>query len=84
MARLADRYAGDLPGIQQRAAVRVPAVVHAVCGHQARRLFKTSRLLADTQGPAEVTDDRAAPGGNPEAPGPLTPKTVPLWAPPAT
>jgi hypothetical protein len=59
MARLADRYAGDLPGIQQRAAVRVPAVVHAVCGHQARRLFKTSRLLADAQGPAEVTDDRA-------------------------
>ncbi len=30
LARLADRYADELPGIQQLAAVRVPAVVHAV------------------------------------------------------
>ena len=59
LARLADRYDEELPGIQQRAAVRVPAVVHAVCGHQARRLFKTFRLLGDTTGPAEEPEDRA-------------------------
>jgi hypothetical protein len=59
LARLDDRYADELPGIQQRAAVRVPAVVHAVCGHQARRLLKNFRLLADTTGPAEEAEDRA-------------------------
>ncbi|MGH3067695.1 MAG: hypothetical protein ACRDOH_01485 [Streptosporangiaceae bacterium] len=60
LARLADRYAGDLPGIQRREAVRVLAVVHAVCGHQASRLFKTSRLYTKTMGPAaEEPEDRA-------------------------
>jgi hypothetical protein len=59
LARLADRYTDDLPGIQQRAAVRVPAVVHAVCGHQTRRLFENSRLQPDKPGPAEGPEDRA-------------------------
>jgi hypothetical protein len=59
LARLADRYTDDLPGIQQRAAVRVPAVVHAVCGHQARRLFENSRLQPGNPGPAEAPEDRA-------------------------
>jgi hypothetical protein len=59
LARLADRYADDLPGNQQGAAVRVLAAVHAACGHQARRLFKNSRLQAHTTGPAEEPEDRA-------------------------
>jgi hypothetical protein len=59
LARLADRYAGDLPGIQQRAEVRVPAVVHAVVHHQARRLFKDFSVVAGTTGPAEEPGDRA-------------------------
>ena len=50
LARLADRYADDLPGIQQRGAVRVTAVVHAGVDHQARRLLPDFRLAADTPG----------------------------------
>jgi hypothetical protein len=59
LARLADRYADDLPGIQQREAVRVTAVVHAVFRHQARRLLKDFFLVADAPGPAEEPEDRA-------------------------
>src|SRR5450756_2604491 len=59
LARLADRYAGDLAAIQQRPLVRVPAVVHAVVHHQARRLFPNFRMVADTPGPAEEPEDRA-------------------------
>ncbi len=59
LARLADRYADDPPGIQQREAVRVPTVVHAVCRHQARRLLKNFLLVADTPGPAEEPEDGA-------------------------
>src|SRR5712691_12167340 len=55
LARLTDRYAGDLPAIQQREAVRVPAVVHAVFHHQARRLLPGFRLV-------RVTDDGRAGG----------------------
>jgi hypothetical protein len=54
LARLAARYAGDLPVIQQRETVRVPAVVHAVIRHQASRLFP--RLLLAP--PAEEPEDR--------------------------
>ncbi len=35
------------------------AVVHAVCGHQASRLIKTSRLFTDMMGAAEEPEDRA-------------------------
>ena len=59
LARLADRHADDLPAIQQRPLVRVPAVVHAVVHHQARRLFPNFRMVADTPGPAEEPEDRA-------------------------
>jgi hypothetical protein len=34
-------------------------VVHAVCGHQARRLFENSRLQPGNPGPAEAAEDRA-------------------------
>jgi hypothetical protein len=37
----------------------VPAVVHAVVRHQARRLPPNFRLLADTTGPAEEPGDWA-------------------------
>jgi hypothetical protein len=59
LVRLANRYTGDLPGIQRREAVQVTAVVHAVCGHQAGRLIKATRLFPDVTGPAEVPEDRA-------------------------
>jgi hypothetical protein len=55
LARLADRYAGDLPAIQQRGTVRVPGVVHAVIHHQARRLLPDFLLVP----PAEQPEDRA-------------------------
>jgi hypothetical protein len=54
-----DRYAGDLPVVQQREAARVLAVVHAVFRHQARRLLPDFRLVPDTPGPAEELEDRA-------------------------
>ena len=53
LARLTDRYAGDLPGIGRRETVRVAALVHAVCGHQASRLF------TDVMGTAEEPEGRA-------------------------
>ena len=59
LARLADRYADDLPAIQQRDAVRVPAVVHAVFHHQARRLLPNFRMARVTEDPAEEPEDRA-------------------------
>lgn len=55
LARLADRYADDLPAIQRRDLVRVPAVVHAVIRHQARRLLPSFLLVP----PAEEPEDRA-------------------------
>ena len=55
LARLADRYAEDLPAIQQRPLVRVPTVMHAVVHHQARRLLPSFLL----QPPAEESEDRA-------------------------
>lgn len=55
LARLADRYAEDLPAIQQRPLVRVPTVMHAVVHHQARRLLPNFLL----QPPAEESEDRA-------------------------
>lgn len=54
LARLADRYAEDLPAIQQRPLVRVPTVMHAVVHHQARRLVPNVLL----QPPVE-SEDRA-------------------------
>jgi hypothetical protein len=60
LARLTDRYADDLPAIQQqRDTVRVPAVVHAVFHHQARRLLPNFRMLRVTDDPAEELEDRA-------------------------
>lgn len=53
LARLADQYADELPGIYQRGTTLIPAVVHAVCGHQAGRLF------ADWTGSKEEPEDRA-------------------------
>jgi hypothetical protein len=58
-ARLTDWYADGLPAIQQREAVRVPAVVHAVFRHQARRLLPNFRLVRVTADPAEELEDRA-------------------------
>jgi hypothetical protein len=55
LARLANRYAEDLPAIQQRPLVRVPTVMHAVVHHQARRLLPNFLL----QPPAEESEDRA-------------------------
>ena len=55
LARLADRYADDLPAIQQRETVRATAAVHAVIHHQARRLFPKFLLVP----PAEEPEDRA-------------------------
>ena len=55
LARLADRYAEDLPAIQQRPLVRVPTVMHAVAHHQARRLLPNFLL----QPPAEEPEGRA-------------------------
>lgn len=57
LARLADRYAGDLPGIR-RETILVPAVMHAVCDHQAGRLIKASRMFPGLD-PAEEPGDRA-------------------------
>jgi len=45
LARLAGRYADDLPAIQRREVVRVPAVIHAVIHHQARRLLPNFLLI---------------------------------------
>lgn len=61
LARLADRYAGDLPGIQQLEALRVRAVVHAVFRHQARRILPPNfRMLWDGPGQEEdELEDRA-------------------------
>jgi hypothetical protein len=59
VARLTERYADDLPAIEQREAVRVPAVVHAVFRHQARRLFPNFRMVRVTDDPAEELEDRA-------------------------
>src|SRR5690242_19687241 len=59
LARLAERYAGDLPAVQQREAVRVTAVVHAVFHHQARRLLPNFRLIRVTDDPVEESEDRA-------------------------
>ena len=55
LARLADQYADDLPAIQQRDPIRIPAVVDAVIHHQARRLFPNLLLIP----PAEPPEDRA-------------------------
>ena len=55
LARLAGRYADDLPAIQRREVVRVPAVIHAVIHHQARRLLPNFLLIP----PAEPPEDRA-------------------------
>ena len=59
LARLTDRYAGDLPAIQQREVVRTAAVVHAVFHHQARRLLPNFRMVRETDDPAEELEDRA-------------------------
>jgi len=59
LARLADRYAGDLPGILQREVVRVPAALHAVVRYQARRLLPDFLLVPGTPGPAEEPEERA-------------------------
>jgi hypothetical protein len=59
LARLTDRYADDLPAAQQREAVRVLAVVHAVFRHQARRLLPGFRMARVTDDPAEELEDRA-------------------------
>lgn len=59
LARLTDRYADDLPAIQQREAVRATVVVHAVFRHQARRLLPDFRLARVTDDPAEELEDRA-------------------------
>jgi hypothetical protein len=59
LARLTNRYAGDLPTVQQREAVRATAVVHAVFHHQARRLLPNFRLARVTDGSAEELEDRA-------------------------
>jgi hypothetical protein len=56
--RLAARYADDLPGIRQEAAL-VPAVMHAVCDHQASRLIKTSHMFPHLADPGEEPEDRA-------------------------
>jgi hypothetical protein len=59
LARLADRYAGDLPDIQRRGRTLVPAVVHAVVGYQAGRLMATSGLFEEPAVPEEEPEDRA-------------------------
>ena len=59
LARLTDRYAGDLPAVQQRLLVRVIAVLHAAVHHQARRLIPNVPPIADTPGPADELEDRA-------------------------
>jgi hypothetical protein len=58
LARLADRYAGDLPDIQARGRTLVPAVVHAVVGYQAGRLMATSELFAEAD-LGEWSEERA-------------------------
>jgi hypothetical protein len=59
LARLTDRYADDLPAIQQRETVRATVVVHSVFHHQARRLLPNFRLVRVTDDPAEELEDRA-------------------------
>jgi len=59
LARLTDRYAGDLPAVQQQPAVRAAAVMQAVFRHQARRVFLNSRMAQGTVGTAEELEDRA-------------------------
>lgn len=51
--RLAERYAESLSRIQEQKITLVQAVMHAVCGHQATRLF------ADWTDSAEKPEDRA-------------------------
>jgi len=59
LARLADRYADDLPDIQRRGRTLVPAVVHAVVGYQAGRLMTTSGLFEGAAASKEEPEDRA-------------------------
>jgi hypothetical protein len=59
LARLAGEYAGDLPAIQQREVVRIPAVVHAVVNHQASRLFPRLRLIPSAEEPGDRPEDIA-------------------------
>jgi hypothetical protein len=59
LTRLAGQYADDLPAIQKRDLVRVPAVVDAVIHHQARRLFPSLLLIPPTEPPEDRPDDIA-------------------------
>jgi hypothetical protein len=61
LARLADRYADDLPGRLQLETIRATAAVHAVFRHQARRLLPPNfRMLWDRPGQEEdELEDRA-------------------------
>jgi hypothetical protein len=59
LARLTERYAGDLPRAQQLDTVRATAVVHAAFGHQVRRLLPNLRMARVTDDPAEDLEDRA-------------------------
>jgi hypothetical protein len=59
LARLTDRYAGDLPAIQQRDLVRVPAAVDAVVHRQARRLFPNLLLIPPAEPPEDQAEDIA-------------------------
>lgn len=59
LARLADRYAGDLPAVQQRETVRATTVAHAVIHYQARRLFPKFLLVPPVEEPEDRAEDVA-------------------------
>lgn len=59
LARLAERYADDLPRAQQLDTVRAAAAAHAAFRYQARRVLSSSRMARVTDDPAEELEDRA-------------------------